>query len=107
MRHAGDRRRTTRPALAAAGLCLLLGGLLCGCAPRVNDRAREFNEDGVYLFQRGDFRGAREPFEVALELPERAASMYQRALAEDPRQPHVVDRLNQLRAKKVGRPLPD
>ena len=45
-------------------------------------------------------------FEV-LEMPERAAVLYERVLAEDPRQQAVVDRLNALRAKKVGKPLPD
>src|SRR5205823_642063 len=61
-------------------------------------------EDGVYLFQRGDFRGARETFEVALELSpndpavlynlgqchdrqnnaDRAEHFYQLCLQEDP-----------------------
>jgi Tfp pilus assembly protein PilF len=42
-----------------------------------------------------------------LEHPERAAALYERVLEADPRQSAVADRLNQLRAKKVGKPLPD
>jgi hypothetical protein len=42
-----------------------------------------------------------------LQMPERAAVLYQRVLAEDPRQADVADRLNHLRKNKVGAPLPD
>ncbi len=45
--------------------------LLCwtvGCVPLAQDRVRDYNEDGVYLFQQGEFNGARETFQSALEL---------------------------------------
>lgn len=42
-----------------------------------------------------------------LGQPERALILYQRALDHNPRQPDVIDRLNELKAKNVGRPLPE
>lgn len=39
-----------------------------GCAPANQERVADFNQDGVYLFQRGDYRAARESFEAALNL---------------------------------------
>jgi tetratricopeptide (TPR) repeat protein len=48
-------------------ICLApLAFLLAGCPPRIDERAREFTEDGVQLFQRGDYLNARESFEEAL-----------------------------------------
>jgi Tfp pilus assembly protein PilF len=90
-------------------------------------RADAYVEDGWRLRQAGELTQAEarlqqaldlEPrniraltemailFEV-LQLPERAAVLYERVLAEDPHQPAVAERLNSLRAKKVGKPLPD
>jgi Tfp pilus assembly protein PilF len=53
-------------------LCLGIW-LLClaGCGPTVNDHARLLNEDGLYLYQRGDFSRARESFQAALALQPR------------------------------------
>jgi hypothetical protein len=42
-----------------------------------------------------------------MNMPERSAVLYERALAKDPNQPEVTARLTSLRAKKIGRPLPD
>src|SRR5205823_3985620 len=42
-----------------------------------------------------------------MNMPERGLAMYERALLADPRQPEVTERLNQMRAKGIGRPLPD
>lgn len=44
--------------------------LLCaaGCATVDSERWRMFNEDGVQLFAKGDYRNAIESFDVALEL---------------------------------------
>jgi Tfp pilus assembly protein PilF len=39
--------------------------------------------------------------------PERARLCYERALQMNPTQPEVTERLNALKSKKVGRPLPD
>jgi Flp pilus assembly protein TadD len=47
-----------------AGLALCLGS----CAPTAQERARDYNQDGVALFQRGDFAHARESFHAALDL---------------------------------------
>jgi Flp pilus assembly protein TadD len=44
---------------------------LAGCGPTVNDHARLLNEDGLYLYQRGDFGRARESFQAALALQPR------------------------------------
>jgi Tfp pilus assembly protein PilF len=38
-----------------------------GCAVPDQDRLQQFNEDGIYLYQKGDFYRARESFEMALE----------------------------------------
>lgn len=42
-----------------------------------------------------------------MQRPERARVLYERALARKPNQPEVVERLNDLLQKNVGRPLPD
>jgi Tfp pilus assembly protein PilF len=41
---------------------------LVGCMPLVSERVRDYNQDGLYLFQRGDYQGARQSFEAALTL---------------------------------------
>jgi tetratricopeptide (TPR) repeat protein len=41
---------------------------IAGCAIPPDDRAHDYNEDGVYLFQRGDYAAARESFQAALAL---------------------------------------
>jgi Flp pilus assembly protein TadD len=57
----------------AVGLAMLLAG----CAPAVQDRVREYNREGVLLYERGDFGGAREHFQAALSLqPEDANLIY-------------------------------
>ncbi|MBV9123436.1 MAG: tetratricopeptide repeat protein [Planctomycetes bacterium] len=48
-----------------AGLVLGLGG----CASlTLQDRVQDYDEDGVYLFQHGDYEGARSNFQQALAL---------------------------------------
>jgi tetratricopeptide (TPR) repeat protein len=42
--------------------------VLLGCGPTMNDRVRQYNEDGVYLYGRGEYVGARDSFEAALTL---------------------------------------
>lgn len=42
-----------------------------------------------------------------LEMPGRALTMYEKALLLDPRQGEVADRVTLLRARGVGKPLPD
>jgi len=90
-------------------------------------RADAYVEDGWRLRQEGSLSQAQarlqqaldlEPHNVraltemgllyeVLQMPERAAVLYQRVLAEDPRQTDVAERLNLLRKNKVGNPLPD
>jgi tetratricopeptide (TPR) repeat protein len=41
-----------------------------------------------------------------MNLPERSLDLYERALAQNPNQPEVAERLNSLRQQKVGRPKP-
>lgn len=52
--------------------------LFClGCPSATNHRAREFNDDGVHLFSKGDYRNAAESFELALTLtPHDPAMIY-------------------------------
>jgi tetratricopeptide (TPR) repeat protein len=57
----------------AAGLALFAGG----CAPTVQERVHDCNEDGVNLFHRGRYDPARECFQAALALqPENADLLY-------------------------------
>jgi len=49
--------------------------LVIGCADSVQERVREYNEDGVLLFRKGDFPHARETFQEALTLKPRDANL--------------------------------
>jgi Tfp pilus assembly protein PilF len=56
---------------------LALGLGLGGCESASEVRLRDYNEDGVYLFQRGNFAAARESFQAALALkPDDPALLY-------------------------------
>lgn len=56
-----------------AGLALSLGG----CASSSEERVREYNQDGLQLFQQGEYQAARETFQAALALkPEDPALFY-------------------------------
>src|SRR5438445_7240786 len=58
--------------LAAAALCGF-----AGCETASQERVRQYNADGVHLFQQGNYQDARESFALALELqPEDAALCY-------------------------------
>lgn len=48
----------------------LLGVAVClaGCVGPEDERIRDYNADGVFLFQQGDYRSARESFQAALDL---------------------------------------
>jgi tetratricopeptide (TPR) repeat protein len=63
-----------RRVLIVAAIVLWAGG----CAATMNeDRARDYSQDGLYLFQRGKYRDARESFEAALALkPDDSALLY-------------------------------
>lgn len=63
----GAHSRGSVPVLAILG-GLLLALLASGCAAPAEDRARLFNEDGVELFNRGDFANALDSFDLALTL---------------------------------------
>src|SRR5262249_40406658 len=90
-------------------------------------RAAAYAEDGWLWFQVGDLPRAQTRLQQALELdphepralielarvyeamrrPDRAADLYERVLARDPKHVEVVKRLNMLRAQGAGPPLPD
>jgi tetratricopeptide (TPR) repeat protein len=79
--HSIARRGETRgsqsvgllPMLGACGLLLFLPG----CVPENQQLVRDYNEDGVHLFQRGDYLHAQESFQAALALrPEDPALFY-------------------------------
>jgi Tfp pilus assembly protein PilF len=42
--------------------------LLCGCAETAQERVREYNDDGVVLYKKGEYVHARESFQAALAL---------------------------------------
>lgn len=58
--------------VAGLALCLV------GCTTAMDqERLRDYNQDGIRLFQHGDYRDARESFEAALKLrPEDPALLY-------------------------------
>jgi Tfp pilus assembly protein PilF len=48
-----------------------------GCETADQQKIRTFSDDGVYLFQQGEYAGAREHFQAALQLqPENADLLY-------------------------------
>lgn len=57
-----------RQATRGGGVALLAGLLAAGCASPMQERVEFFNEDGVHLFSKGDYRAARDSFELALTL---------------------------------------
>src|SRR5438552_2917380 len=68
----GKRRGERLCVLAAAALLSL-----AGCETAAQERVRQYNADGVHLFQQGNYQDARESFALALELqPEDAALAY-------------------------------
>jgi len=56
----------------------LLGLVLClaGCASPVQERVRDYNEDGVSLFQRGDYLAACDSFRAAQALQPEDPALY-------------------------------
>jgi tetratricopeptide (TPR) repeat protein len=46
----------------------MLSVLVAGCATAQDERVKEFNDDGLHLFARGDYQAARDSFEMALTL---------------------------------------
>src|SRR5262249_24995867 len=50
---------------AKLGFCAIM---IAGCDTTAQDRIKEFNREGTYLYGQGDFQAARENFEEALEL---------------------------------------
>ena len=72
-----QRSATARGHCLPLCLCLLLLPALPGCLPHVDERAKDWSEEGVYLFQRGEYQNARECFEWALQMqPGDANLMY-------------------------------
>jgi tetratricopeptide (TPR) repeat protein len=89
--------------------------------------AAAYAADGWLWHQAGDLPRAQARLQQALEIdphdgfalvelaliyeemhrPDRAAALYERALAQDPNQPDVAGRLNRLRAQGAGKPKPD
>ena len=56
---------------------LILAVTLSGCVASTHERFRDFNDDGVQLFARGDYRNALDSFDSALTLqPQDAALLY-------------------------------
>jgi Flp pilus assembly protein TadD len=86
-----------------------------------------YAEDGWRLRQAGDFQNARGRMQQALHFdprnvralvelgmiceaelrPDLALVHYNRALEYDPQNPDLKDKINRLRAKGIGKPLPD
>lgn len=68
--------------------CLFLAvgcfAMLVGCVTIDQERAQEYNEDGVHLFRKGDYSLACESFKAALALePENTDMMYNLAECYD------------------------
>jgi len=89
--------------------------------------AAAYVEDGWLYHQAGDLPKAQgrlqqaldiEPHNVravtemglvyeAMKRPDRALTLYERALESDPKQPEITDRVNYLLTKGAGRPRPE
>src|SRR5205809_4900617 len=59
--------------LFAALACLLT--LTAGCETEKQERFHLYNDEGIHLYQRGDFVGARDHFELALTLDPKDANL--------------------------------
>jgi tetratricopeptide (TPR) repeat protein len=59
-------------------ICILAGAIaLSGCVLPPDERVRDYNEDGVYLFEHANYGAARESFQAALALqPDDAAMLF-------------------------------
>jgi tetratricopeptide (TPR) repeat protein len=56
---------------------LVLALCLSGCETLPQERLRDYDQDGIYLFERGEYGAARESFQAALSLkPEDPALLY-------------------------------
>src|SRR5262245_48868249 len=55
---------------------LLLVVWIAGCMTAADQRLRDYTNDGVYLFQQGDYRAARESFKAALALQPDDPALY-------------------------------
>lgn len=63
---------------------MLLALVLAGCETTRQERIRAYTDDGVELFQKGDYRDARESFQAALTLkPNDPALLYNRGACYD------------------------
>ena len=60
------------PFFAAAAI---LVGLVGGCETEKQERFNQYNDDGIHLYQLGNYVGARDQFEVALTLDPKDANV--------------------------------
>jgi Tfp pilus assembly protein PilF len=68
--------RVKKRSLAPLSLFLLLLALP-GCADTNQERLQQLNDDGLFLFKKGDYDNARQSFEAALKIqPDDAALLY-------------------------------
>src|SRR5437763_12740592 len=59
---------------------------VAACVPSSQELVRQYNEDGVLLYERGEFNHAQESFEAAQKLaPEDLAIVYNLAQCHDRR----------------------
>ena len=59
---------------AVCFLVLAIGA--AGCASEKQEKVRFYNEDGIYLFQRGEYQPARESFLAAIALTPEDPALY-------------------------------
>jgi Tfp pilus assembly protein PilF len=55
---------------------IVLACVAAGCAETVQERARGYNEDGVFLYRRGRYAEAQESFQAALKLQPESADLH-------------------------------
>jgi len=61
-----------RPLLAALALLVTITS---GCETEKQERFRQYNDDGLHLYQHGDYVGARDQFDAALALAPKDANL--------------------------------
>src|SRR5262245_35214549 len=72
MVRSGGKSSMRRPIMLA-----ILALSMASCAPSSQEMVRQYNEDGVLLYERGEYGLARQSFEAAQKLaPDDAAVLY-------------------------------
>ncbi|HYV34656.1 MAG TPA: tetratricopeptide repeat protein [Gemmataceae bacterium] len=68
-------RRRALDWLYRLAVLAILAPLTTGCETEKHERFRQYNDEGIHLYQQGDYASARDHFELALPLEPKDASV--------------------------------